>query len=201
MPVFDEVRTEAESEDHELVLRYSAGRKVSDPSLPYEIGIHFLKGDEGFFQSTDFAEKWLLKSADMDFAPAMLALAELYLTDTKKNGYRRPALLLKKAAQKGSEAARLHLDMSKVSDPRTRDAFVTYRLNAELGNAEACRMLGEGFEKEYYGKGQWEAAVRWYARAYSRGDSPSGKRAVCLAEKKNVLLGGKEQKLLEGCLR
>lgn len=190
MPVYDEIKKEEDSADHDLVLRYAAGRKATDPSLPYEIGMHFLKGDGGFFQSDMFAEKWLSRSAEAGFVPAMLALAEFYLRDTKANGYGKAAALLRKAADGGSEAASLRLDMGSIPNPKTKDAYVTYRLNAALGNADACRMLGKGYEEEYYGKGRWKTAVKWYARGYRRGDAECKKLALALSKNKKIPLDG-----------
>ena len=46
------------SADMELVFQYSSGRDLSDPDLPYEIGMRFLEGSDGFFQSDEFAVKW-----------------------------------------------------------------------------------------------------------------------------------------------
>ena len=52
------------SADSELVFRYSKGRDLNDPALPYEIGIRFRDGSDGFFQSDEFTVKWLGKAAD-----------------------------------------------------------------------------------------------------------------------------------------
>jgi TPR repeat protein len=184
------------SADHDLVLRYSAGRKLTDASLPYEIGMHFLKGDEGFFQSDEFAVKWLKKAAEMDDVAAMTALAELYLRDSRRYGYRDAAHLLKKASDSGSAVAAAHLDMRSAEDPATKKAFTVYRLNAELGDADACLALAEGFEKEYYGKEKWKAAALWYRRAFEKGRPEAAKRILNLYNKKKIELTEKELKFL-----
>ena len=90
MPVID-VKTESVSEDHDLVSSYSAGRSVTDPALPFEIGMNFLKGENGFFKSIDFAVKWLKRSADLGHVQAAVELAKIYLSDTKKYGYKETA--------------------------------------------------------------------------------------------------------------
>ena len=80
-----------ETPDHDIVMRYSHGRSLEDPKLPYEIGMGFLKGEGEFFRSDEFAVKWLERAVKMGYAPAMVALAEFCLKDTKTYGFRRPA--------------------------------------------------------------------------------------------------------------
>lgn len=82
------IKESTQSEDHDLVYEYTKGRNTNDPVLPYEIGINFLNGEKGFFKSIDFAVKWLKISTGMGCVPAKVALAEVYLVDTKKYGYR-----------------------------------------------------------------------------------------------------------------
>lgn len=184
------------SPDSELVFRYSKGRDLNDPALPYEIGIHFMEGSDGFFQSDEFAVKWLEKAVEMGSADAMLALADFYLKDTKTHGYRKAALLLKKAADGGNPEAIGMLDMDNVGDPTSRKTFNTYRLNAELGSVEAMNRLAEGFEKGHYGKDRFKAAAVWYTRAFRRGDREAAKKALALHYKKKVVLTEEELRFL-----
>lgn len=190
-----EVKNEA---DYDLVFSYSRGRSVTDPELPHEIGLNFLNGSDGFFQDDGFAVKWLKKAVAMNNEKSMLALAEFYLRDTKTNGYREAALLLEKAKNLGSLRACGYLDMSTVEDPSTKKAFVTFRLNAELGSAEACMKLAKGFEKQYYGRDRCRAAAVWYIRAFRRGEKEAAKRALTLHYRGKTELTDDELNLLHG---
>ena len=196
MPVID-VKTESVSEDHDLVSSYSAGRSVTDPALPFEIGMNFLKGENGFFKSIDFAVKWLKRSADLGHVQAAVELAKIYLSDTKKYGYKETAQLLGKASENGSEEAVSMLDMGSIADVKTKSAFVKYRLNAELGNIDAMIALAEGFEKEYYAKQKWKTAAMWYLRACARGAESARPRLEELVKAKNIELTEDEKKLLK----
>lgn len=196
MPVID-VKTESVSEDHDLVSSYSAGRSVTDPALPFEIGMNFLKGENGFFKSIDFAVKWLKRSADLGHVQAAVELAKIYLSDTKKYGYKETAQLLRKASENGSEEATSMLDMGSIADVKTKSVFVKYRLNAELGNTDAMIALAEGFEKEYYAKQKWKTAVMWYLRACARGAESARPRLEELVKAKNIELTEDEKKLLK----
>lgn len=196
MPVID-VKTESVSEDHDLVSSYSAGRSVTDPALPFEIGMNFLKGENGFFKSIDFAVKWLKRSADLGHVQAAVELAKIYLSDTKKYGYKETAQLLRKASENGSEEAVSMLDLESIADVKTKSAFVKYRLNAELGNIGAMIALAEGFEKEYYAKQKWKTAAMWYLRACARGAESARPRLEELVKAKNIELTEDEKKLLK----
>lgn len=196
MPVID-VKTESVSEDHDLVSSYSAGRSVTDPALPFEIGMNFLKGENGFFKSIDFAVKWLKRSADLGHVQAAVELAKIYLSDTKKYGYKETAQLLGKASENGSEEAVSMLDMGSIADVKTKSAFVKYRLNAELENIDAMIALAEGFEKEYYAKQKWKTAAMWYLRACARGAESARPRLEELVKAKNIELTEDEKKLLK----
>ncbi len=196
MPVID-VKTESVSEDHDLVSSYSAGRSVTDPALPFEIGMNFLKGENGFFKSIDFAVKWLKRSADLGHVQATVELAKIYLSDTKKYGYKETAQLLRTASENGSEEAVSMLDMGSIADVKTKSAFVKYRLNAELGNTDAMIALAEGFEKEYYAKQKWKTAAMWYLRACTRGAESARPRLEELVKSKNIELTEDEKKLLK----
>ena len=196
MPVID-VKTESVSEDHDLVSSYSAGRSVTDPALPFEIGMNFLKGENGFFKSIDFAVKWLKRSADLGHVQAAVELAKIYLSDTKKYGYKETAQLLRMASENGSEEATSMLDMGSIADVKTKSAFVKYRLNAELGNTDAMIALAEGFEKEYYAKQKWKTAAMWYLRACARGAESARPRLEELVKAKNIELTEDEKKLLK----
>ena len=186
-----------ETPDHDIVMRYSHGRSLEDPKLPYEIGMGFLKGEGEFFQSDEFAVKWLERAVKMGYAPAMVALAEFCLKDTKTYGFRRPARLLKQAADLGSDEAKAYIDMSSISDPSTKKAYTAYRLNGELGDIPACLALAEGFEKGYYGKDKSRAAATWYIRAFKLGDAEAAKKALALHYKKKVELTEEELSLLK----
>ncbi len=183
-----EIKESTQSEDHDLVYEYTKGRNTNDPALPYEIGMNFLNGEKGFFKSIDFAVKWLKISTGMGCVPAKVALAEVYLADTKKYGYRDAAILLRSAKDQGSEEAGALLDMKSISDVKSKSAFTTYRLNAELGNTEAMIALAEGFEKEYYAKQKWKTAVMWYLNAYVKGARDLRPRIEQLIENRNVEL-------------
>ena len=184
------------SADAELVFRYSNGRDLSDPSLPYEIGMHFMDGSDGFFQSDEFAVKWLDRAVRVGNVDAMMALADFYLKDTKKYGYRKPAELIRMAADKGNPDAVSRLDMDGIDDPTTRKAFNAYRFNAELGDVKAMRLLAEGFEKGYFGKGKDNAAKIWYTKAFKNGDRDAAKRVLALFYKKRIELTEDELKFL-----
>lgn len=185
-----------EAPDHDIVMKYSNGRSLEDPKLPYEIGMGFLKGEGEFFQSDELGIKWLERSVKMGYAPAMVSLAELFLKDTKTYGFRRPAKLLKQASDLGSSDAKSYIDMSSVDDPSTKKAYTAYRLNGELGDISACMALAEGFEKEYYGKDKARAAATWYIRAFKLGDEGASKKALALHYKKKVVLTEDELALL-----
>lgn len=195
MPVI-EVREEVASADHDLVSEYSRGRSVTDPTLPFEIGMNFLNGKNGFFRNDEFAVKWLGISSGMGHVPAMVALARVYLSDTKRYGYGKPAGLLKAAIEKGSPDAVSMLDMSMIKDVRTKAAFVKYRLNAELGNVDAMIALAEGFEKEYYARGKWRTALGWYLRAYNGGAEDLLPRIEGFISDKSITLTEEESKFL-----
>ena len=184
------------SADMELVFAYSKGRNLSDPSLPYEIGMHFLEGSDGFFQSDEFAVKWLDNAVKEGSVDAMMALADFYLKDTKTYGYRKPAELLSKAADRGNDDAMSRLDMVNIGDPTSRETFNAYRFNAELGNTDAMKLLAEGFEKGYFGKGKDKAAKLWYVRAFKNGDRDSAKRVLALYYKKRIELTEEELRFL-----
>ncbi|MCQ2078834.1 MAG: sel1 repeat family protein [archaeon] len=184
------------SEDHDIVARYSTGRSPTDPELPREIGLHFLNGDEGFFRNVDLGVKWLKTAVRMGNVKAMTDLAETYLKDTRTFGYSDAAVLLRDAAEKGSEEARARLDMSTVTDPRGRRAFTTYRLNAELGSIPACLALAQGFEKDLYGKDKAKAAAHWYMRAFTLGDADAAKRVLALFYKKRIELSDEQLRKL-----
>lgn len=190
------IKESTQSEDHDLVYEYTKGRNTNDPVLPYEIGINFLNGEKGFFKSIDFAVKWLKISTGMGCVPAKVALAEVYLVDTKKYGYRDAAILLRSAKDQGSEEAGALLDMKSISDVKSKSAFTTFRLNAELGNTEAMIALAEGFEKEYYAKQKWKTAVMWYLNAYVKGARDLRPRIEELIEKRNVELSDAELRIL-----
>ena len=196
MPVID-FKVESVSEDHDLVSSYSAGRSVTDPALPFEIGMNFLRGENGFFKSIDLAVKWLKRSADLGHVQAAVELAKIYLSDTKKYGYKETAQLLRKASENGSEEAVSMLDMKSIADVKTKSAFVKYRLNAELGNTDAMIALAEGFEKEYYAKQKWKTAAMWYLKACARGAESAHPRLEELIKTKNIELTEDEQKLLK----
>jgi|GEM_PF-2390692 len=185
-----------EAPDHDIVMKYSNGRSLEDPKLPYEIGMGFLKGEGEFFQSDEFAVKWLERAVKMGYAPAMVSLAELFLKDTKTYGFRRPAKLLKQASDLGSADAKSYIDMSSVDDPSTKKAYTVYRLNGELGDISACLALADGFEKGYYGKDKTRAAATWYIRAFKLGDEGASKKALALHYKKKVVLTEDELALL-----
>ena len=185
-----------EAPDHDIVMKYSNGRSLEDPKLPYEIGMGFLKGEGEFFQSDELGIKWLERSVKMGYAPAMVSLAELFLKDTKTYGFRRPAKLLKQASDLGSADAKSYIDMSSVDDPSTKKAYTAYRLNGELGDISACMALAEGFEKGYYGKDKSRAAATWYIRAFKLGDEGASKKALALHYKKKVVLTEDELALL-----
>lgn len=184
------------SPDADLVFAYSKGRDFSDPVLPYEIGMHFLIGNEGFFQSTEFAEKWLLRSCNMGYAPAILALADLYLSDTKTHGYRKPAEFVRKAADAGSAEASDRLDMEHIDDPCSRKTYHAYRFNAELGNPDAMALLAEGFEKGNFGKDKYKAAKLWYIRAVKKGRKDCAKKVLAMFYKKKIELSDEELRFL-----
>ena len=184
------------SADSELVFEYSKGRNLNDPALPYEIGIRFRDGSDGFFQSEEFAVKWLGKAAEMGSTDAMLALALIYLKDTKTHGYRKAAVLLRDAAAKGDEEAARMLDMDSIGDPKSRKTFDTYRLNAELGSIDAMNRLAQGFEKGDFGKDKFKAAAVWYTRAFRKGDGEAAKKALALHYKKKVTLTDEELRFL-----
>ena len=59
-------------------MRYSHGRSLEDPKLPYEIGMGFLKGEGEFFRSDEFGIKWLERAVKMGYAPAMVSLGDCY---------------------------------------------------------------------------------------------------------------------------
>ncbi len=185
-----------EAPDHDIVMKYSNGRSLEDPKLPYEIGMGFLKGKGEFFQSDELGIKWLERSVKMGYAPAMVSLAELFLKDTKTYGFRRPAKLLKQASDLGSADAKSYIDISSVDDPSTKKAYTAYRLNGELGDISACLALAEGFEKGYYGKDKARAAATWYIRAFKLGDEGASKKALALHYKKKVVLTEDELALL-----
>jgi TPR repeat protein len=185
-----------EAPDHDIVMKYSNGRSLEDPKLPYEIGMGFLKGKGEFFQSDELGIKWLERSVKMGYAPAMVSLAELFLKDTKTYGFRRPAKLLKQASDLGSADAKSYIDMSSVDDPSTKKAYTVYRLNGELGDISACLALADGFEKGYYGKDKTRAAATWYIRAFKLGDEGASKKALALHYKKKVVLTEDELALL-----
>ena len=184
------------SADMELVFRYSSGRDLNDPALPYEIGMRFLEGSDGFFQSDEFAVKWLENAVKMGNVKAMVTLADFYLRDTKTNGYRRPAELLRMAADKGDEDAITRLDMDHIDDPTSRKTFNAYRFNAELGDVRAMNLLAEGFEKGYFGKNKDKAAALWYTRAFKKGDKDAAKRVLALYYKKRIGLTDEELRFL-----
>ncbi len=184
------------SPDAELVFQYSKGRDLNDPALPYEIGMHFMDGSDGFFQSGEFAVKWLSKAADMGHEGSMLALAKFYLRDTKTYGYHKAARLLKKAADKGNSEAVEMLDMDNVGEPTSKKTFNTYRINTELGSVRAMVLLAEGFEKGNFGKDKGKAAAVWYTRAAKRGDRDAAKKALALHYRKKVVLTDEEIKEL-----
>ncbi len=184
------------SADAELVFQYSKGRDLNDPALPYEIGMRFMDGSDGFFQSDEFTVKWLDKASKMGSEKAMLALARFYLRDTKTYGYHKAALLLKEAADKGDSEAKEMLDMDRVEDPTSKKTFNTYRLNTELGSVKAMVLLAEGFEKGNFGKDKGKAAAVWYTRAAKRGDREAAKKALALHYKKKVVLTDEEIKTL-----
>lgn len=184
------------SPDADLVFAYAKGRDFSDPALPYEIGMHFVNGDEGFFQSNEFAEKWLLRSCDMDYAKAMLALADFYLLDTKTHGYRKPAEFIRKAADAGSAEASERLDMERIEGPCSKKTYLTYRFNAELGDPNAIILLAEGFEKGNFGKDKFKAAKTWYIRAVRKGRRECAKKVLAMYYKKRIELTEEELKFL-----
>ncbi len=167
--VIEELPDWESSGDKELVFAYSKGRDMSSPSFPYEIGIRFRDGSDGFFQSDEFALKWLGSAVRMGSADAMLALADMYLKDTKKHGYRKAAELLRAAAVKGNGEARGRLDIDDIGDPTSRRTFNAYRFNAELGDPRAMFLLAEGFEKGHFGRNKDRAAALWYVRAFRNG--------------------------------
>ncbi|MBE6526245.1 MAG: sel1 repeat family protein [Thermoplasmata archaeon] len=184
------------SADMELVFAYSKDRSLSDPSLPYEIGMHFLEGSGGFFQSDEFAVKWLDNAVKEGSVDAMMALADFYLKDTKTHGYRKPASLLKMAADRGNEDARARLDMDHIDDPTSRKTFNAYRFNAELGDVMAMNLLAEGFEKGHFGKNKEKAAAFWYTKAFKKGDKDAAKRVLALYYKKRIELTEEELRFL-----
>ena len=194
--VIEELPDWESSGDKELVFAYSKGRDMSSPSFPYEIGIRFRDGTDGFFQSDEFAVKWLNNAVKAGSVDAMIALADFYLKDTKANGYRKPAELLKMAADRGNEDAKGRLDMDHIEDPTSRKTFNAYRFNAELGDVKAMNLLAEGFEKGYYGKDKARAAATWYIRAFKLGDEGASKKALALHYKKKVVLTKDELALL-----
>lgn len=183
---------EEHSADAEIVFAYSKGRRFDDPSLPYEIGLHFLNGDEGFFRSDEFAEKWLKRSVKMNHAKAMLALADFYLKDTKTHGFRKPAKLIRMAADLDDPEAIDILDMENIDSPTSKKTYDAYRFNAELGSVEAMMKLAEGFEKGHFGKDKFRAAVIWYTKAYRNGCEEASKKALALHYKKKIVLSDEE---------
>lgn len=187
-----------EAADHDVVMRYSRGRSLEDPRLPFEIGMGFLNGSEGFFKSQEFAEKWLKRAAEMDHADAMLVLAEVYLADTRTHGYRKPAKLIRRAAELGSKKAAGILDMNQ--EPSTKKAYDAFRLNGELGDPEACYRLAEGFEKGYYGKDKYKAAATWYIRAFRLGKKEAARKALELHYHRKTELTEEEREMLRGGL-
>ncbi len=184
------------SGDKELVFAYSKGRDMSSPSFPYEIGIRFRDGSDGFFQSDEFAVKWLNNAVKAGSVDAMIALADFYLKDTKANGYRKSAELLKMAADRGNEDAKGRLDMDHIEDPTSRKTFNAYRFNAELGDVRAMNLLAEGFEKGHFGKNKDKAAALWYTRAFKKGDKEAAKRVLALYYKKRIELTEEELRFL-----
>ena len=180
------------SADEELVFQYSKGRDLNDPSLPYEIGIRFMDGTDGFFQSDEFTVKWLDRAVKMGSDEAMVALADFFLRDTKTNGYRKSARLLRMAADRSNAEAKERLDMDNVDSPTSKRTYEAYRFNAELGNAKAMRLLAEGFEKGHFGKDKWKAAAVWYTKAFKHGDDDAAKRVLALYYKKKVELTPEE---------
>ncbi len=184
------------SADAEIVFLYSKDRDLNDPSLPYEIGMHFMEGSDGFFQSNEFGVKWLDRAVKMGSVEAMMALADFYLKDTKTNGYRKPAELLRMAADRGNADAKDRLDIDNIEDPTSRKTFNAYRFNAELGDIRAMNLLAEGFEKGHFGKNKEKAAVLWYTRAFKKGDKEAAKRVLALYYKKRIELTEEELKFL-----
>jgi len=178
--------------DEELVFRYSSGRNVNDPALAYEIGVNFMDGSNGFFQDRDLAVRWLDRAVRYGHDVAMVTLADLFLKDTKTNGYRKPAKLLKMAADRGNAAAIARLDMEHIDSPTSRRTYEAYRFNAELGDPKAMRLLAEGFERGDFGKDKYRAAAVWYTKAFKHGDDDAAKRALALHYKKKVELTPEE---------
>lgn len=185
-----------ESPDAQLVFEYSKKRDLNDPSLPYEIGIRFMDGSDGFFQSDEFAVKWFKHAIRMGNSEAMLALADFYLRDTKTNGYRKPAKLIAMAAEAGNADAKARLDMDSIDSPTSRKTFNAYRFNAELGDVRAMRLLAEGFEKGNFGKDKEKAAAFWYTKAFKAGDEDAAKRVLALYYKKKIELTDEELRFL-----
>jgi len=178
--------------DEELVFQYSKGRDLNDPSLPYEIGIRFMDGTDGFFQDDGLTVKWLDRAVRMGSDEAMVALADFFLRDTKTNGYRKSAKLLRMAADRGNEDAIARLDMENIDSPTSKRTYEAYRFNAELGDAKAMRLLAEGFEKGNFGKDKSKAAAVWYTKAFKHGDDDAAKRVLALYYKKKIELTPEE---------
>lgn len=196
VPVIEAPKKKEESPDAQLVFEYSKKRDLNDPSLPYEIAIRFMNGTDGFFQSDEFAVKWLKHAIHMGNSDAMLALADLFLKDTKTNGYRKPAKLIAMAAEAGNAKAKARLDMDNIDSPTSRKTFNAYRFNAELGDVRAMRLLAEGFEKGNFGKDKEKAAAFWYTKAFRAGDEEAAKRVLALYYKKKIELTEEELKFL-----
>ena len=123
---------------------------------------------------------------------AMVALADFYLGDTKNYGYRKPAELLRLAADNGDKDAMRRLDMDDVVDPTSRKTFNTYRFNAELGDVRAMMLLAEGFEKGHFGKNKDKAAALWYTRAFKKGNQDAAQRILNLYYNKRIELTDEE---------
>ena len=182
--------------DEELVFQYSKGRYLNDPALAYEIGVNFMDGANGFFQDNDLAVKWLDRAVKLGHDGAMVALADLFLRDTKANGYRKPAKLLRMAADRGNTDAASRLDMENIDSPTSRKTYNAYRFNAELGDVKAMCLLAEGFEKGHFGKDKEKAAAFWYTKAFRNGDDDAAKRTLALYYKKKIELTPEELKFL-----
>ena len=172
------------------------GRFLNDPALAYEIGMNFMDGTNGFFQDYGLAVKWLDRAVKLGHDGAMVALADLFLRDTKTNGYRKSAKLLRMAADRGNADAVSRLDMENIDSPTSKRTYEAYRFNAELGDVRAMRLLAEGFEKGHFGKDKSKAAAVWYTKAFKHGDDDAAKRVLALYYKKKIELTPEELSFL-----
>ena len=183
-------------QDIEFVTRFCNTHDPASPSFAHDLGMTFLKGADGFPQNDAFAVKWFRKSVKMGFSKSCLPLARLLLKDTKTNGYSEAAKLLEKARDSGESVP--ELDVLRITDPRSRSAYVTYRLNAENGDPEAAFLLAEGYEKSYYGKDKYAAAAKWYRIALKRGVNEAAERILELHEYGRITLSDEELRSLKG---